>query len=49
VAFSIQRDQDFNAAAKLMMFEYEDKLSETKKRNMDRFTEDAVKADRAKL
>jgi len=49
VAFSIQRGQDLNAAAKLMMFEYEGKLSETKKRNMDQFTKDAAKADRAKL
>jgi hypothetical protein len=49
VAFGIQRGQDLNAAAKLMMFEYEDNLSETKKRNMDQFTKDAVKANRAKL
>lgn len=31
------------------MFEYEGQLSETKKRNMDQFTKDAVKADRGKL
>jgi hypothetical protein len=49
VAFSAKRGQDLNAAAKLMMFEYEGKLSETKKRNMDQFTKDATKADRAKL
>jgi hypothetical protein len=49
VAFTVQRGQDLNAAAKLMMFEYEGKLSETKKRNMDQFTKDAVKADREKL
>jgi hypothetical protein len=49
VAFNVQRGQDLNAAAKLMMFEYNDKLSETKKRNMDQFTKDAVKAGRAKL
>jgi len=49
VAFSIQRGQDLNAAAKLIMFEYEGKLSETKKRNMDQFTKDAIKADRGKL
>jgi len=49
VTFSIQRGQDLNAAAKLMMFEYEDRLSETKKRNMDEFTKNAVKANRAKL
>lgn len=49
VAFGAQRGQDLNAAAKLMMFEYDVKLSETKKRNMDQFTKDAVKASRAKL
>jgi hypothetical protein len=49
VAFGVIRGQDLNAAAKLMMFEYEGKLSETKKKNMDRFTKDSAKADRAKL
>jgi hypothetical protein len=49
VAFSVNRGQDLNAAAKLMMFEYGGKLSETKKRNMDRFTKDSIKADRTKL
>ncbi len=49
VAFSVQRGQDLNAAAKLMMFEYEGKVSETKKRNMDQFTKDAGKTDRSKL
>jgi hypothetical protein len=49
VAFSVQRGQDLNAAAKLIMFEYEERLSETKKRNMDQFTRDAVKANRGKL
>jgi Protein of unknown function DUF262 len=49
IAFSIQRSQDLNAAAKLVMFEYEDRLSETKKRNMDQFTRDAIRKGRAKL
>jgi hypothetical protein len=49
VAFGVQRGADLNAAAKLIMFEYEEKLSETKKRNMDQFTRDAVRAKRAKL
>jgi len=49
VTFSVQRGQDLNAAAKLIMFEYEEQLSETKKRNMDQFTRDAVKATRQKL
>ncbi len=53
IAFTVQRGQDLNAAAKLIMFEYEGKLSETKKRNMDQFTtqftNDAARPDRAKL
>jgi len=49
VPFSVKRGEDLNAAAKLMMFEYDDKVSETKKRNMDQFTRDAAKANRAKL
>lgn len=49
VAFATHRGQDLNAAAKLMMFEYNDKLSETKKRNMDQFVRDARKDDRIKL
>jgi hypothetical protein len=49
VPFSVQRGEDLNAAAKLIMFEYEEKVSETKKRNMDQFTKGAVKAGRAKL
>jgi hypothetical protein len=49
VAFSVQRGQDLNAAAKLMMFEYDGRLAETKKKNMDQFTRDAAKANRAKL
>lgn len=49
VAFGVQRGQDLNAAAKLMMFETETTISETKKRNMDQFTKDAAKMDRSKL
>lgn len=49
VPFSVQRGEDLNASAKLIMFEYEGKVSETKKRNMDQFTKDAVKASRSKL
>ena len=32
-----------------MMFEYDGRLAETKKKNMDQFTRDAAKANRAKL
>jgi hypothetical protein len=49
VTFAVQRGQDLNAAAKLLTFEYGNKLSETKKRNMDQFTRDAIKASRARL
>jgi hypothetical protein len=49
VSFSVQRGQDLNAAAKLIMFEYGGRLSETKKRSMDQFTKDAIRADREKL
>jgi hypothetical protein len=49
ITFSVQRGQDLNAAAKLIMFEYMGRLSETKKRNMDQFTKDGVKADRERL
>lgn len=49
VPFSVQRGEDLNASAKLIMFEYEDKVSETKKRNLDQFAKDAIKGDRIKL
>lgn len=48
ITFTVQRGQDLNAAAKLIMFEYEGKLSETKKRNMDQFTRDAARSERGK-
>ena len=37
VAFGVKRGQDQNAAAKLLMFEDDDKPTETKKRNLDEF------------
>jgi hypothetical protein len=49
ITFTVQRGQDLNAAAKLIMFEYEGKLSETKKRNMDQFTKDSARQERAQL
>ena len=49
IAFTVKRGEDLNTAAKLIMFEYEGKVSETKKRNMDQFTRDASKAPREKL
>ncbi len=49
VSFATKRGQDLNAAAKLMMFEYNEGLSETKKRNMDAFTKNAAKSGRSQL
>src|SRR5207247_1628056 len=40
VAFGVQRGQDKNAAAKLLMFEYFEKPTETKKRNLDEFVKE---------
>lgn len=39
VNFSIRRGADLNAAAKILMFEYNEKLMETKKVNLDEFVE----------
>lgn len=44
VNFAIQRGADLNAAAKILMIEYYEKLMETKKRNLDDF----VKKEAAK-
>ena len=43
VAFVVQRGQDQNAAAKILMFEHHEKLTETKKRNLDVFVADMAK------
>jgi hypothetical protein len=44
VAFGVKRGQDQNAAAKLLMFEFYEKPTETKKRNMDAFVREATKS-----
>lgn len=50
VMFTVKRGQDLNAAAKILMFEHRDKLTETKKRNLDAFVRDmAKKSDRLEL
>jgi len=51
IRFPISRGQDKNAAAKLLLFEYEEKLAETKRRNLDHFTQEAkiVIKDRLEL
>lgn len=43
IAFQVPRGQDLNAAAKLLLFEFNDKPSETKKRNLDSFVKQTVK------
>lgn len=38
IKFSVKRAGDFNAAAKIVMFEYEDRLTSTKKNDLDSFS-----------
>lgn len=45
IRFSVQRGQDLNAAAKLLLFEFENKPSETKKTTLDRFVAQAKAMD----
>lgn len=47
VRFVVQRGQDLNAAAKVLMFEYHDRLAETKKRNLDAFVKEMGSASKA--
>ena len=50
VAFPVRRGQDLNAAAKILMFEHQGKLTETKKGNLDAFVRDmARKSDRLEV
>lgn len=44
VGFSKDRMQEFNLAAKLLMFEYLDELADTKAKNLDQFVAEADKA-----
>jgi hypothetical protein len=43
VKFSKIRGQDLNASAKVLLFEYEDELKETKKKNLDKFVREGKK------
>jgi len=43
VAFTVQRGQDLNAAAKFLLFEFSDKPQETKKSSLDSFVKSAAK------
>lgn len=49
IKFPITRGQDKNAAAKLLLFEYSEKVTETKRRNLDQFAVDAKKTPKDHL
>lgn len=51
IKFTVKRAQDLNAAAKVLLFEHENKLAETMKGNLDAFVEDMAKkkSDRLEL
>lgn len=49
IAFAVTRGQDQNAAAKLLLFEYQDALQETKKSTLDAFVKDATRQPRTKV
>lgn len=43
VRFEVKRGQDLNAAAKLLLFEFKNEMTETKKTTLDRFADQAKK------
>lgn len=47
--FQMQRAQDQNAAAKLLLFEYREELTETKKSKLDQFVKDASRQPKGML
>jgi hypothetical protein len=49
IRFPVRRGQDKNAAAKLLLFEFENKLAETKRRNLDQFTRGARRSPKDRL
>ncbi len=49
VKFTTKRAQDKNAATKLLLFEYNGKLVETKRNNLDKFAQKAKKEPREKI
>jgi hypothetical protein len=49
IRFSVTRGQDKNAAAKFLIFEYLDKMTETKRRTLDQFTKDAKQAPKDRI
>jgi hypothetical protein len=48
IRFSVKRAGDFNAAGKIVLFEYEDKMTSTKKKDLDAFS-NLNKLNRSKL
>lgn len=49
IRFSVQRMTDQDTAAKILMFEYHDKLLETKRRNLDEFVKSSAKEKKDRL
>jgi len=49
VGFTVTRGQDLNASAKILLFEFDGKLTETKKRNLDGFVREITIKTRTKL
>lgn len=49
IAFATTRGQDLNAAAKVLMFEYQGELRDTKKVTLDSFVEEVEKNPKSKL
>jgi len=49
INFTVQRGQDLNASAKILLFEYAKGLKETKKRNLDAFVKETQKGPKESL
>lgn len=49
IKFKTDRGQDHNTAAKILLFEYEDDLHETKKKRLDRFVDEAATQSKSRL
>jgi Protein of unknown function DUF262 len=49
VSFSVSRGQDKNAAAKLLLFEFKEQPTETKRKNLDSFVKTAKKESKDKV
>lgn len=49
IRFTVSRGQDLNAVAKILLFEYQNQLTETKKRNLDSFVKLAERGNRERL